>query len=100
MATFTVRCDGSGAGPRVAVKDLIDMAGFPTTAGCRVVADAAAPAAADAPCLAGTRAAGRIVGRTNLHELALGVTGINPWFGTPVNPLDPTRAPAPSTRRR
>ena len=31
----------------------------------------------------------RIVGRTNLHELALGVTGVNQWYGTPVNPLDP-----------
>ena len=47
-----------------------------------------------AACLAGDREAGaRIVGRTNLHELALGVTGINPWYGTPVNPLDPTPGP-------
>jgi Asp-tRNA(Asn)/Glu-tRNA(Gln) amidotransferase A subunit family amidase len=30
-----------GSGLRVAVKDLIDMAGLPTTAGCRVVAEAA-----------------------------------------------------------
>ncbi len=44
------------------------------------------------------RAAGaRIVGRTNLHELALGVTGVNPWYGTPVNPLDPSRAPGGSS---
>ena len=49
-------------------------------------------------CLAGARAAGaRIVGRTNLHELALGVTGVNPWFGTPVNPLDPTLVPGGSS---
>ena len=83
---------------RLAVKDLIDMEGVPTTAGCRAVADAALPAAADAACLAGARAAGaRIVGRTNLHELAFGVTGVNPWFGTPVNPLDPTRVPGGSS---
>jgi amidase len=37
------------------------------------------------------------VGRTNLHELALGVTGINPWYGTPVNPLDPMRVPGGSS---
>ena len=44
--------------------------------------------------MAGARAAGaRIVGRTNLHELALGVTGINPWYGTPVNPVDPDAGP-------
>src|SRR5271170_5266731 len=74
------------------------MEGYPTTAGCRAVADEAVPATADALCLAGARAAGaRIVGRANLHELALGVTGVNPWFGTPVNPLDPRRVPGGSS---
>ena len=98
MATFITRFDTSGPGIRLAVKDLIDMEGVPTTAGCRAVADRAAPATADASCLAGARAAGaRIVGRTNLHELALGVTGVNPWFGTPVNPLDPSRVPGGSS---
>ncbi len=93
-----MRLTTSGSGPRLAVKDLIDMEGLPTTAGCRAVAETAEPATADAPCLAGARAAGaRIVGRTNLHELALGVTGINPWFGTPVNPLDPRRVPGGSS---
>ena len=44
------------------------------------------------------RAAGaRIIGRTNLHELALGVTGVNPWFGTPQNPLDPGLVPGGSS---
>jgi amidase len=56
------------------------------------------PAERDAACMAGARAAGaRIVGRTNLHELALGVTGVNPWFGTPVNPLDPALVPGGSS---
>jgi amidase len=97
-ATFITSFDTAGPGLRVAVKDLIDMAGVPTTAGSRVVASTAEPAAADAACLAGLRAAGaRIVGRTNLHELALGVTGINPWFGTPVNPLGPSLAPGGSS---
>jgi len=32
-----------------------------------------------------------------MHELALGVTGINPWFGTPVNPLDASLAPGGSS---
>lgn len=98
MTTFITRFDTSGPGLRLAVKDLIDMAGVPTTAGCRAVAQEAAPAGADAACLAGARAAGaRIVGRTNLHELALGVTGENPWFGTPVNPLDPRLVPGGSS---
>ncbi len=74
------------------------MQGETTTAGCRAVAARARPAERDAACMAGARAAGaRIVGRTNLHELALGVTGINPWYGTPVNPLDPTRVPGGSS---
>ncbi len=98
MTTFITRYDTSGPGVRLAVKDLIDMAGEPTTAGCRAVEARARPAEADAACLAGARAAGaRIVGRTNLHELALGITGINPWFGTPVNPLDPARVPGGSS---
>jgi amidase len=83
---------------RLAVKDLIDVRGFPTTAGCRAVAETAEPAAADAPCLAGARAArAAIVGKTNLHELAFGGSGINAWFGTPVNPLDPGLVPGGSS---
>src|ERR1700680_972806 len=98
MSTFITRYDTSGPGVRLAVKDLIDMEGEPTTAGCRAVAATATPAQTDAACLAGARAAGaRIVGRTNLHELALGVTGVNPWFGTPVNPLDPGLVPGGSS---
>ena len=98
MTTFITRYDTSGNGVRLAVKDLIDMKGELTTAGCAAVAERATPAPRDAACLAGARAAGaRIVGRTNLHELALGVTGINPWYGTPVNPLDPALVPGGSS---
>jgi amidase len=98
MATFIERFDVSGTGPRLAVKDLIDMEGVPTTAACKAVADTAEPAKADAPLLAGARAAGaRIVGKTNLHELALGTTGVNPWYGTPVNPLDRDLVPGGSS---
>jgi amidase len=96
--TFISRCETSGRGVRLAVKDLIDMAGDVTTAGCRALAERAEPAVVDAACLAGARAArARIVGRTNLHELAFGVSGINPWYGTPLNPLDPRRVPGGSS---
>ncbi|MGH3208078.1 MAG: amidase [Trebonia sp.] len=98
MATFITRMPSSGDGVRLAVKDLIDVAGVPTTAGSRAVAATAAAAERDAPCLAGARAAGaRIVGKANLHELALGASGVNEYFGTPVNPLDPGRVPGGSS---
>ena len=98
MSTFITRLDVAGTGPRVAVKDIIDVAGVPTTAGSRAVERTAGPAAADAPCLDGVRAAdARIVGKTNLHELAMLPIGTNPWFGTPVNPLDPTLIPGGSS---
>jgi amidase len=98
LSTFISRYETQGQGVRLAVKDLIDMEGEVTTAGCRAVAAHAVPATSDAACLSGARAAGaRIVGRTNLHELALGVTGVNPWYGTPVNPLDPKLVPGGSS---
>jgi len=98
VATFISRLASAAGGVRLAVKDLIDVAGLPTTAGCRAVADAAAPAAADAACLAGARAAAvAIVGKANLHELAYGGSGVNEWFGTPVNPLDPRLVPGGSS---
>ena len=105
MSTFTLRLSDAGPTPgvtRVAVKDIIDMAGFVTTSGSKVLAARSQPAERDAACLAGVRAAeaqGRalIVGRTNLHELAFGVSGVNPWFGTPVNPLDRSRVPGGSS---
>jgi amidase len=98
MSTFITTFDTTGDGPRLAVKDLIDMEGVPTTAGSRALERKAQPAAVDAPCLAGARNAGaRIVGKTNLHELATMPIGTNPWFGNPVNPLDPALIPGGSS---
>jgi amidase len=98
MSTFITRLESSGLGPRLAVKDIIDVEGVPTTAGSRAVADQAGPAERDAACLAGSRAAGaRLVGKANLHELAMLPIGTNPWFGTPTNPLDPALIPGGSS---
>ncbi len=102
MSTFIERTAIGASGTTVAVKDLIDLAGLPTTAGCRAIERGGAPAAADAPCLAGLRAAvdageARIVGKTNLDELAAGASGVNHWFGTPRNPLDPGLIPGGSS---
>src|SRR5580658_8479506 len=89
---------GAGGGIRLAVKDLIDVAGVPTTAGSQALAATAAAAERDAQCLAGARGAGaRIVGKANLDELAFGASGVNAYFGTPVNPLDPGRVPGGSS---
>jgi amidase len=88
----------NGEGPTVAVKDLIDVQGSVTTAGCRAVADLGEVAMADAACILSVKqAGGRLVGKTNLHELAFGTSGINPWFGTPPNPADPGRVPGGSS---
>jgi amidase len=99
VTTFLLRLtDPGGPGVRLAVKDCIDIAGEVTTVGSPVVAEQAAPAVADAACLAGARAAGaRIVGKTNLHELCFGASGVNPWYGTPENPLDAGRIPGGSS---
>ncbi|MHB1446585.1 MAG: amidase [Acidimicrobiales bacterium] len=98
MTTFITRLDATGPGPRVAVKDIIDVEGVPTTAGSKALERIAKPAVADAACLAGSRAAGaRVVGKANLHELAMLPLGTNPWFGTPVNPLDATLIPGGSS---
>lgn len=87
-----------GQGPRkVVVKDTIDIAGFPTCAGSAALADAP-PAAAHAEIVERTLKAGyHIVGKSNLHELAFGMTGINAWAGTPENPRYPTLIPGGSS---
>ncbi len=98
MATFITRLPYRGSGVRLAVKDLIDVAGVPTTAGSRAVAAIAGPAEHDAPCMAGARAANAsIVGKVNLYELAFGASGVNEHYGTPVNPLDPALVPGGSS---
>ena len=102
MSTWVVRvngeADGHGSGPRLAVKDCIDVAGLPTTAGCPVVAEMAEPAEADAAVVASAREGGaRIVGKTGLTELCWSASGINHWAGTPVNPRDPRRLPGGSS---
>ncbi|WP_051265546.1 amidase [Nakamurella lactea] len=99
---FTRRYPAPDAGLLVAVKDNFDMAGEITGAGCRAVMESAAPAPADAACLAGVRRAqasgtAQIIGRTVMDELAAGATGINPWTGTPQNPRYPGRIPGGSS---
>src|SRR3954453_11554150 len=98
MSTFITKLETTGDGPRLAVQDIIDVEGVPTTAGSRALERKAKPASAAAPCLAGARAAGaRIVGKANPHELATMPIGTNPWVGNPINPLDAALIPGGSS---
>ena len=70
------------------MKDLFDQAGEATTAGSKVLKDAA-PAAADAPAIAALKSAGMVVlGRTNMTEFANSGVGLNPHYGTPRSAYD------------
>ncbi len=83
-----------GAGPLAAipfaVKDNIDALPFPTTGGSPALRDLVPDS--DAPAVARVRAAGAaMIAKTNLHELAFGVTSNNALFGPVRNPYDPAR---------
>jgi aspartyl-tRNA(Asn)/glutamyl-tRNA(Gln) amidotransferase subunit A len=84
------------AGIPIAVKDLFETRGIRTTAGSRFFADYLP--ADDAVVVRKLRDAGAIIiGKTNTHEIALGVTTSNPHFGTCRNPWDTTRIPGGSS---
>lgn len=82
---------GALAGVPLSVKDLILTRGMPTTAGSHTFGKGL-PATADAPVVRRLRRAGAVLlGKTNLHELAMGVTTVNEHFGPARNPWDRTR---------
>jgi aspartyl-tRNA(Asn)/glutamyl-tRNA(Gln) amidotransferase subunit A len=80
----------------IAVKDLFDTAGICTTAGSTFFADNVPDT--DAFVVSKLKESGAIImGKTNTHEIALGVTGNNPHYGTAHNPWDTTRIPGGSS---
>jgi aspartyl-tRNA(Asn)/glutamyl-tRNA(Gln) amidotransferase subunit A len=80
----------------ITVKDLIDVAGYATTAASRVRRFDVA--SADAPVVARLREAGAVIlGKTNLHEFALGPTSDESAYGPPRHPQDPARLPGGSS---
>ena len=80
----------------IAVKDLYDTKGILTTAGSRFFADNIPQE--DAFVVQKIKKAGaQIVGKTNTHEIALGVTNNNPHYGACKNPWDITRTPGGSS---
>ena len=83
-------------GVPISLKDLIDVKGTPTTAASRVREGHVA--GADAPVVTRLREAGAvIIGKTNLHEFALGTTNEDSAFGPARHPLDPARSPGGSS---
>jgi aspartyl-tRNA(Asn)/glutamyl-tRNA(Gln) amidotransferase subunit A len=85
-------------GTIVSIKDLFDIAGEPTRAGSKILAEEAAPAKSDAAIVQRLRAAGAvIVAKNNMTEFAFSGIGANPHFGTPGNPRDRTRVPGGSS---
>ena len=92
--TFPRHASQSGtsqlAGVPIAVKDMFETAGMLTTAGSLFFKDHMP--VRDATVVAKLRTAGgQIIGKTNTHEIALGVTNVNPHFGTCRNPWDMER---------
>lgn len=80
-----------------AAKDTLDIAGHPTRAGSPVM-QGALPASRHAAVIQRLLENGcRLLGKTTLHELAFGVTGINAWSGTPLNPHYPALIPGGSS---
>ena len=76
---------GELSGIPIAVKDLYDTAGVRTTAGSLFFKDNIPEQ--DALVVSKIKEAGaEIVGKTSTHEIALGVTSINPHYGSPRNP--------------
>lgn len=80
----------------ILVKDNHDVAGLPTQAGCRGLQGLVAEA--DAEIIARLRQAGAVfLAKTNLHELAAGITTVASAHGRTRNPYDPTRNPGGSS---
>ncbi len=83
-------------GVPISVKDLVDVGGVPTTAASLV--GHGQPAERDSAAMAFLRRAGVVVlGKTNLHEFALGTTNEDSAFGPVRNPHDPSRSPGGSS---
>ncbi|MGE0311090.1 MAG: amidase [Lautropia sp.] len=77
------------AGVLVSVKDLFQVEGLRLEAGTRATLP---PLPAESAVAQRLAAAGAIVfAKTNMHEIALGATGENPFTGDVKNPWDPSR---------
>jgi Asp-tRNA(Asn)/Glu-tRNA(Gln) amidotransferase A subunit family amidase len=99
-AADLVRMRGHLLGPLhgvpLAIKDVFDVAGSPTTAGTPALRDHVPRRTA--PLVQTLFDAGAsMLGKTNMHELAFGITSANEFTGALRNPCDPTRSPGGSS---
>ncbi|HLG82005.1 MAG TPA: amidase [Bradyrhizobium sp.] len=97
-SSLRLKEDGPLAGLSFAAKDLMDVAGFKSGWGNPDRLRDADPAVATAPAvLAPLMAGAHLIGKTHTDEVACGMFGMNPHFGTPINPKAPTRVPGGSS---
>lgn len=89
---------GPLAGLSFAVKDLFDVAGYPTGGGNPLLLALSGIKTSTAPTVQKLLASGaRFVGKTHTDELAYSMNGKNAHFGTPVNGGAPDRIPGGSS---
>jgi len=86
---------GPLAGVPFAVKDNIDVAGMPTTAGCKEFSYLAKQTAPSVRKLLDAGAV--LVGKTNLDQFATGLVGVRSPYGVPGNSFDPQYIPGGSS---
>uniref|UniRef100_A0A2P2MGE2 Amidase domain-containing protein n=1 Tax=Rhizophora mucronata TaxID=61149 RepID=A0A2P2MGE2_RHIMU len=78
-------------GVPIAVKDEMDCTPYPTTGGTKWL-HKLRPCKTDACCVKRLRLCGAmLIGKTNMHELGAGTSGINPHYGVTRNPYDTGR---------
>ncbi len=89
---------GPLAGLTLAVKDLYDVAGYPTGGGHPMLREATGPRQRNAPAVEMLLAAGaRFIGKTQTDEFAYSMNGENAHYGTPLNPRAAGRIPGGSS---
>jgi aspartyl-tRNA(Asn)/glutamyl-tRNA(Gln) amidotransferase subunit A len=93
---FLARPDEVADGIRLGVKDLFDTAGLVTTYGSAIFREHVPERTAEAVRRL-EHSGYAIVGKTNLHEFAYGITSENEHYGDVLNPLDPGRIPGGSS---